>query len=271
MIEIMLVDSHAHLNHPQFNHDWREALRRAKEVGVEVVVNVGYDIASSERAVRQCLETPEGTAKLFASVAVHPHDAKSWDESAADHLLRLAKHPSVVAIGEIGLDFHYNFSPRDAQARAFAEQLEIARQLNLPVILHIREAHREALEIVRNFSGSVCGVAHCFTGTWEEAKAWLDLGFYIGITGIVTFERKAENVKEVAEKVPLDRMLIETDAPYLAPVPHRGRRNEPALLPLVAKAVSELRKVPLDEVNEFTCRNAIALFGLNAENLKAGS
>lgn len=257
----MLVDSHAHLNHPQFNRDWQDALRRAKEVGVGIVLNVGYDIASSERAVKQCLEAPEDAAKLFASVAVHPHDAKNWDRSAVDELLKLAKHPSVVAIGEIGLDFHYNFSPRDAQMHAFVEQFEIALQLNLPVILHIREAHKEALEIVRSFGASVRGVAHCFTGTWEEAKAWLDLGFYIGITGIVTFERKAENVKEVAIKVPLDRMLVETDAPYLAPSPHRGKRNEPAFLPLVAKTISELRGTLLDKVNEITYQNVVALFG----------
>ncbi|MCX7642752.1 MAG: TatD family hydrolase, partial [Armatimonadetes bacterium] len=191
----MMVDSHAHLNHPQFNHDWQDALRRAKETGVRIVLNVGYDIASSEWAIRQCLEAPKDAAQLFASVAVHPHDAKTWNENSASKLYELAKHHSVVAIGEIGLDFHYNFSPRDAQIRAFAEQLEIASQLNLPVVLHVREAHREALEIVRVFGASVRGVAHCFTGTWEEAKAWLDLGFYVGITGIVTFGRKSEDVK----------------------------------------------------------------------------
>lgn len=265
MIEIMLVDSHAHLNHPRFNSDWQDVLRRAKEAGVGMVFNVGYDLASSEWAIKQCLEAPEDAAKLFASVAVHPHDAKNWDASVADELLKLAKYPSVVAIGEIGLDFHYDFSPRDAQMRAFVEQLEIASQLNLPVILHIREAHKEALSIVRSFSALVRGVAHCFTGTWEEAKAWLDLGFYIGITGIVTFERKAENVKEVAAKVPLDRMLVETDAPYLAPSPHRGKRNEPAFLPLITRTVSELQEAPPEKVNEITCQNAIALFALEKD------
>lgn len=263
----MLVDSHAHLNHPKFESDWQDALRRAREVEVGIVLNVGYDIASSELAIRQCLEVPEDAAKLFASVAVHPHEAKNWDKSAADKLLELARHPSVVAIGEIGLDFHYDFSPREDQVRAFTEQLEIALQLGLPVILHIREAHKEALEIVRSFGASVSGVAHCFTGTWEEAKAWLNLGFYIGITGIVTFERKAENVKGVAVKVPLDRMLIETDAPYIAPTPYRGRRNEPAFLPLVARTISELRGTPLEEVVEATCKNAITLFSLREKNL----
>ncbi len=263
MTEFMLFDSHAHLNHPKFNCDWQDALKRAKTAEIGLVLNVGYDMPSSERAVEQCYETPEGAAKLFASVAVHPHDAQIWNKRVADELLNLVKHPSVVAIGEIGLDFHYNFSPRDYQFRAFVEQLEIASQLNLPVILHIREAHKEALEIVRSFNASFCGVAHCFTGTWEEAKAWLDLGFYIGITGIVTFERKAENVKEVAVKVPLDKMLIETDAPYLAPVPYRGKRNEPAFLLSIARTISELRGTPLEEVSEITCQNAIALFRLD--------
>lgn len=258
----MLFDSHAHLNHPQFNGDWQDVLRRAKANGVEVVLNVGYDINSSDWAVGQCLELPEDAAKLFASVAVHPHDAKSWDKSSADELIRLAKHPLVVAIGEIGLDFHYNFSPPDVQIRVFAEQLEIALQLSLPVVLHIREAHKEALEVVRGFGASVRGVAHCFTGTWEEAKSWLDLGFYIGITGIVTFGRKAENIKEIAVKVPLDRILIETDAPYLAPSPYRGKRNEPAFLSFVTKTISELRGTPLEKVNEITYQNAIFCFGL---------
>ncbi len=261
----MLFDSHAHLNHPQFNHDWQDVLMRAKEVGVEMVLNVGYDMPSSERAVSQCVEAPKGGAKLFASVAIHPHDAKNWNESVASKLLKLAQHPLVVAIGEIGLDFHYDFSPPDAQVRAFAEQMEIALQLNLPVILHIRDAHREALEIVRGFGAPVRGVAHCFTGTWDEAKSWLDLGLSIGITGIVTFNRKAENVREVATKVPIDRMLLETDAPYLAPVPYRGKRNEPAFLPFIARTVAELRAIAPEKVSEITCQNAIALFGLDGK------
>lgn len=258
----MLIDSHAHLNHPKFDADWREALHRAKSVRVSIVVNVGYDILSSEKAVSQSEEAVSGGALMFASVAVHPHDAKSWNEHAASKLRLLARHPSVVAIGEIGLDFHYNFSTREQQFRAFEGQLEIAWELNLPVILHIRKAHAEALGVVRNFGRPIQGVAHCFTGTWDEAKAWLDLGFYIGITGIVTFERKASSVRDVVAKVPIDRLLLETDSPYLTPVPHRGKRNEPAFLPHIAKFVEDLCGV--SAIDEATSQNAISLFRLNA-------
>lgn len=261
----MLADSHAHLNHPQFASDWGEVSKRAKSVGVEVVINVGYDIPSSERAVSQCSEAPLDGSAIFASVAVHPHEAKTWDEDTARALRLLAEHPSVVAIGEIGLDFHYDFSARCDQIRAFEQQLELAWQLSLPVILHIRKAHSEALAVVKNFGKPIKAVLHCFTGTWEEAKFWLDLGFYIGITGIVTFKKKAEFVKEVVTRVPLDYLLIETDAPYLAPVPHRGKRNEPAFLPLVAKAVAELRGIPLEELAEITWQNSNSFLGLEAK------
>jgi len=260
----MLVDTHAHLNHLQFADDWKEALKRAKSVGVEVVINVGYDIPSSEKAVSQCSDAPLDGSAIFASIAVHPHEAKNWNKDAAKTLMFLARHPSVVAIGETGLDFHYDFSPRQVQFRAFEEQLELAWRLNLPVILHIREAHDGALAVVKNFGKPLQGVAHCFTGTWDEAKAWLDLGFYIGITGIVTFEKKSANVKEVAAKTPLDRLLIETDAPYLAPLPHRGKRNEPAFLPIIAEFVARLKGIKVEQLVETTWQNANALFGLEA-------
>jgi len=260
----MLLDTHAHLNHPQFANDWKEVLKHAKSVGVEVVINVGYDIPSSEKAVFQCFDAPSDGSVIFASIAIHPHEAKNWNEGAVKTLMLLARHLSVVAIGETGLDFHYDFSPRHDQFRAFEEQLELAWQLNLPVILHIREAHPDALAIVKNFGKPLQGVAHCFTGTWDEARAWLDLGFYIGITGIVTFERKSESVKEVAAKTPLDRLLIETDAPYLAPVPHRGKRNEPAFLPIIAEFVAGLKGISVKQLVESTWRNANALFGLRA-------
>jgi len=264
----MLVDSHAHLNHPQFASDWKEALKRAKSVGVEVVINVGYDIPSSEKAVSQCSDASSDGSAVFASIAVHPHEAKNWNEGAVKTLMLLARYPSVVAIGEIGLDFHYDFPPRQDQFRAFEEQLELAWRLNLPVILHIREAYDEALAVIKNFGRPLQGVAHCFTGTWDEARAWLNLGFYIGITGIVTFEKKAANVKEVAAKTPLDRLLIETDAPYLTPVPHRSKRNEPAFLPFIAEFVARLRGVPVGELAENTWQNANALFRIGSMMVK---
>ncbi|MCS7265473.1 MAG: TatD family hydrolase [Armatimonadetes bacterium] len=266
----MFIDSHAHLNHPQFSEDWSEALVRAKSVGISAVINIGYDLASSELAVKQCDEIMgENYPKLFASVAIHPHNAKDWNSKFAEGVRQLARKPSVLAIGEIGLDFHYEFSPRQSQFQAFEEQLELAWELGLPVILHIRNAHLEAIEIVRNFEKPICGVAHCFTGNWDEAKRWLEMGFYIGITGIMTFGRKAENVREVAAKVPIERILIETDSPYLAPEPHRGKRNEPAYLVHVANALAELRGVTVAQIAEVTSQNAIELFRLNAINIAA--
>ena len=263
-----LVDSHAHLNHEQFTEDWQEVLRRAKNAGVTAVINIGYDLLSSERAVTQCESAPPEGAALVAAVAVHPHEAHHWNADVAETLRQLAKHPSVVAIGEIGLDFHYAFSPPAAQYRAFAEQLELAWQLGLPVILHIRDAYPEALEVVRRFGKPVKGVAHCFTGTWGEAQAWLEVGFHIGITGIVTFGRKAETVREVAAKVPLERLLLETDAPYLAPTPYRGKRNEPAYLPLIAQKVAQCRSEPVERLAAATTRNAASLFNLTLLFLK---
>ncbi len=256
------TDSHAHLNHERFAADWQDVLRRAKAAGIVVVINIGYDLTSSERAVGQLSEVPSDGAGLFAAVAVHPHAAKEWDGEVAERLRQLAKQPGVVAIGEIGLDFHYNFSPPEAQYRAFAEQLELAWQLDLPVILHIRDAYPEALEVVRRFGKPLRGVAHCFTGSWGDAQGWLEIGFYIGITGIVTFGRKAETVREVAAKVPLERLLLETDAPYLAPHPYQGKRNEPAYLPIVSERVAQSRHSLPDEVAEQTTQNACQLFGL---------
>lgn len=259
----MLFDSHAHLNHPQFAEDWKEVLARAKEAKVIAVVNIGYDLSSSELAIKQCEEIAfEDFPKLFAAIAVHPHGAKYWGSEVEERFRHLAKHPSVVAIGEIGLDFHYQFSHRQDQFRAFEEQLQLAQDLNLPVILHIRDAHPEALKVIRNFGKSVLGVAHCFTGTWDDAKRWLDIGFYIGITGIATFGRKAENVREVAMKVPIDRILLETDSPYLAPVPYRGKRNEPAYLVYIAHFVAKLKGILVEELVNAATQNAIELFCL---------
>lgn len=256
------IDSHAHLNHEQFANDWQDVLRRAKAVGVDAVINIGYDLASSMRAVQQLDGAPADGAKLFAAIAVHPHAANEWSDEVAERLRQLAKQTDVVAIGEIGLDFHYNFSPPEAQYRAFSEQLELAWQLGLPVILHIRKAYPEALEVVRRFGKPLQGVAHCFTGTWDDAQGWLAMGFHIGITGIVTFGRKATTVREVAAKVPVERLLLETDAPYLAPHPYRGKRNEPSYLPLIAECVTQLRGENVNRLMEATTRNAVQLFGL---------
>lgn len=257
-----LIDSHAHLNDDRFNEDWLSVLARAGKEGIVAVIDIGYDLPSCRRALEQAERVPRESTDLFVTVAIHPHHAKEWDDEKAETLRALAHHPKVVAIGECGLDFFHMFSDPATQRKAFLGQLALAWELDLPVVFHIRDAYPQVLEALRYFGKPIRGVVHCFTGTWEEAKAFLDRGFYIGITGIVTFGKKAENVREVAAKVPLERLLVETDAPYLAPMPHRGKRNEPAYLPFIVREIARLKGKTALEVATQTTRNTKVLFNL---------
>lgn len=253
-----LIDSHAHLNDPAFSPDLPEVLGRLKEARVQAVINVGYDLRSSREAVVQAHNWPF----LKAAVAVHPHEAASFDEEGARVIRALALDRVVVAIGETGLDYYRNLSPRRKQEEVFRWHLNLAKQLNLPVIIHDREAHKDVLRILRQEAiGLPGGVMHCFSGTWEMARSFLDLGFYISLAGSITF-KNADNLREVAAKIPLERLLIETDAPYLTPAPYRGQRNEPANLRFVAEGVASARGVPVEEVIEATAHNARTLFRL---------
>lgn len=257
-MSLNLIDSHAHLNDPAFSHDLPEVMDRLQKAGVAVVINVGYDIKSSREAVVQAHNWPF----LKAAVAVHPHDAATFDEESARALRGLALDRQVVAIGETGLDYYRNLSPRKKQEEVFRWHLKLARQLNLPVIVHNREAHQDILRILREEADELPGgVMHCFSGSWETARQCLDLGFYISFAGPVTF-KNAVRLREVVTRIPLRRLLIETDAPYLTPEPHRGQRNEPANLRLVAKAVASIRGVAVEEIIETTAANAKALFRL---------
>jgi len=257
-VPMELIDSHAHLNDPAFSSDLPEVLGRLKEAGVQAVINVGYDLRSSREAVVQAHNWPF----LKAAVAVHPHEAASFDEEGVRVIRALALDRVVVAIGETGLDYYRNLSPRRKQEEVFRWHLNLAKQLNLPVIIHDREAHKDVLRILRQeAAGLPGGVMHCFSGTWEMARSFLDLGFYISLAGSITF-KNADNLREVAAKTPLERLLIETDAPYLTPAPYRGQRNEPANLRLVAEGVASARGVPVEEVIEATAHNARTLFRL---------
>ncbi len=253
----MLIDTHCHLNSPRFTDEIPEAIARALQADVTQMIVVGYDIPSSEEAVGLAKRFPP----VFAAVAVHPHDSKDYSMAAEARLRELAAHPKVVAIGEIGLDYHYNFSPVAAQFAAFRKQLALARELNLPVIIHCREAYRDTLDMLEQEDvQTVGGVMHCWAGLPEEANRSLEMGLCLGIGGVLTFKNSGA-LCEIAASAPMDRLLVETDAPYLAPVPHRGKRNEPAFTRLVAERLASLRAVALEEIASRTTENACRLFG----------
>jgi len=246
------------LSDHRFTADYAEALTRAWQSGVGVVINISSHLANS----RDVLAQAEACDRMYATVGVHPHEASSWDEGTLDALRQLAQHPKVVAIGETGLDFHYDFSPREQQEHAFRQNIRLARELKLPLVIHDREADETLLNVLREENASeISGVVHCFTSDIETARAVLDLGFYIGFTGIITFP-KSQDLRGVVKFVPMERLLIETDAPYCAPVPHRGKRNEPAFVQYVAEKVAEVKGLSLEEVARATTENTKRLFRL---------
>lgn len=256
-----LFDTHCHLTDERFEHDLGETIARMRAAGVNLAVAIADAATDPMPAIRLAQEHDF----LYAAAGVHPHDASRWDADRAERLTGWLREPKIVALGEIGLDYHYDLSPRDIQRRAFDEQLEMARALNLPAILHIREAHGEALHMLtaRHRAGRLpAGVMHCYTGSWESARAYLDMGFYLSLSGAVTF-KNAPKLWEVAEKCPIDRLLIETDCPYMAPVPLRGKRNEPAFVQHTARRVAEIRGMGEDELAERTTQNGKRLFGID--------
>ncbi|MCL6512614.1 MAG: TatD family hydrolase [Anaerolineae bacterium] len=259
MSDWQLFDTHCHLDVPAFDDDRDAVLARARAAGVVRLLNPAYDLASSRRAIALA----EAHADLVAAVGIHPNDAAGFGESHLAELRALASAPSVVAIGEIGLDYHWQIVPREEQARAFVAQLGLARELDLPVIVHCREAYDDALELLRDHGRGLPGlVMHAFSGRMEHLRAALALGFYIGIGGPVTYPN-AHALRAVVEAAPLDRIVIETDSPYLAPQPHRGRRNEPAYVATVAQKIAELRGRSASDIARITTDNGRRLFRLN--------
>lgn len=250
----MYFDSHAHLDDPRFDADRDEIFAALAEQGP--VMNVGCDLASSERSVALAQKYPF----VYASVGSHPDDADHVDGKLLDAYRRLCAEKKVRAIGEIGLDYHYEDVPRAQQIIAFEQQLELAEALKLPVIVHEREAHGDAMDIVMRHP-DVRGVFHCFSGSKEMALWLVDRGWYIGFTGVLTF-KNARRAVEAAQALPLDRILIETDCPYMAPEPYRGRRNDSRFVPLVAAKLAELRGLTQQEAGEITAANAKRLYGI---------
>lgn len=270
----MFVDSHAHLTSDQFKEDREQVIRRAIDAGMKYIVNPGTDLDDSRRAVELAEKHPE----VYACVGFHPHDAKKADDTSLRAIEELSNHPKVVAIGEIGLDFHYDFSPRDIQAEIFKAQIGIAQRRNLPVVVHTRESNEETIRIVEEavngeplwrsqmatpFSRFPApkGVFHCFSG--DTAMAWhiIRMGFFVSMPGVVTFKNPGF-AAEVARDISIEHLLLETDSPYLAPVPYRGKRNEPSHIPLIAKRIADLQHLSLDDVARATNYNILKLFGI---------
>ncbi len=258
------TDTHCHLNHPDLYADWQGVLFRAQQSGVQRLILIGYDLPSSQRAV----ELIEQSDALYAAVGIHPHDATQCTEESLRTLHTLAQHPRVVAIGEIGLDFYRDLSPREAQYEAFHAQLQLAVEARLPVVIHCREAYDELLEVLAQYP-TVRGVLHCFSGMPEHAQRGLELGYYLGVGGVVTF-KNAETLRQIVRTMPRERLLLETDAPYLAPHPYRGKRNEPAYLPLIAQQVAALWDVSLMQLSAQTEANAVTLFRLPGNTARNG-
>ncbi len=254
----MLIDSHAHLDDRRFDRDRDRLIKSLKEFGVELVINPGADLSSSIKAV----SLAEEYDNIYAAVGVHPHSAKEMDESTIGLLKSFTNREKVIAIGEIGLDYYYDNSPRDVQRKRFIEQLNLAKEVNLPVIIHSREANKDTFDILKEAQdGSLRGVMHCFSGSVEMAMEYIKLGFYISLAGPVTF-KNARIPKEVAKAVPLDKLMIETDAPYLTPEPYRGKRNEPIYVRYVAGTIAELKGLTFEEVAKQTAENTKRLFNI---------
>jgi len=258
----VLVDSHAHVAGPEFEADRAAMLARAAAAGVTTIVCVGATGSVDTNPPAVALAGEHEGVRIVASVGIHPHDAATADDAAFATLRDLAGRPGVVALGETGLDYYYDHSPRSAQLDAFARTTALARELALPLVVHVRDAHADAVGVLRAEPlGPAGGVIHCFTGGASDVGPYLDLGLHLSISGIVTF-RNAEALREAARVIPLDRLLLETDSPFLAPVPNRGKRNEPAYVRLVAEAAAGVRGEPFDVLSEATTANAVRLFGL---------
>jgi len=254
----MLIDSHAHLFLPNYDNDIDEVIQRAKDTGVEYMLIPATDITTSKQAIALA----EKHDFIYAAVGIHPHDSKDWDESYINEIRKLANHPKVAAIGEIGLDYFYDFSPKEKQHEAFDAQIKLAIELNKPIIIHNRESNDDIMNFARKYNDtSLSAQYHCFAGTVENARELIEMGHFISFTGNVTF-KKADSIREVVKRVDTESMLIETDSPFLTPVPHRGKRNEPAYVKLVAEKIAEIHQLSVDDVSRTTAYNAFKLFGI---------
>ena len=261
----MLIDSHAHLDVPNYDADRAEVIDRARAAGVEIMLEIaGSDVGKGSLAPG--LRLAEEHEFIYAAIGLHPHEASLYDAQLEQILLDCSRHPKVIGWGEIGLDYHYDHSPRDVQRQVFQRQLELAAERRLPAIIHTREAEEDTIAILRqawaeNGGADIGGIIHCFTSTQALADAALEMGFYISFSGVLTF-KTAEELRSVARSVPMERLLIETDCPFLAPIPYRGKRNEPAFVVETAKKLADVKQTSVEEIARITSGNFRRLFGL---------
>ena len=252
----MIFDTHAHYDDPVYEKDREELFEAMRAEGVGMITDIGADIASTKKAA----ELSNAYDFVYAAAGVHPSEVYFLEEADMDFLLEMAKNPKVVAIGEIGLDYHYEDTVREVQKKWFIRQLELAKEVKLPVVIHSRDAAQDTLDIMKDIHAEdIGGVIHCFSYGWEMAKIYLDMGFYLGIGGVVTF-KNAKKLKEVVQRAPMDRLVLETDAPYLAPEPYRGKRNASHYLKYVAEEIAALRSMAPDEVIHITEENGKQMY-----------
>jgi TatD DNase family protein len=254
----MIIDSHSHLDMPDFKRDLEEVIQRATASDVGYIFTVGTE----EKDWKKALEIAHSHPFIYAILGVHPHNAKEINDRTYLILKQLCQDDKVKACGEIGLDFYRNLSPREVQLTRFREQVGLAREMRLPMVIHDREAHQETLEVLKSENAKECGgIIHCFSGDYEMAKACIDMGFYISFPGSITF-KNAEGLRKIVEKIPLESLLVETDAPFLTPEPFRGKRNEPSYVRYTAQKVAEIKRVSFEKVAEATTGNALRVYGL---------
>lgn len=254
----MLIDSHAHLDDSRFDKDREQLIKDLGNNNIELIINPGSDVATSVKAV----SLAQKHENIYAAIGVHPHEVEDMEDETIELLRSLSKKEKVVAIGEIGLDYYYDNSPRELQKKWFREQIKLAKELDLPIIIHDRDAHQDTYDIIKELKDdSLRGVLHCYSGGVELAREFIKLGFYISFAGPITF-KNAKVSKLVAKEIPLEKMLIETDSPYLTPHPHRGKRNEPLYVRFVAGEIAQLKGISFDEVMNITNKNARELFGI---------
>ncbi|MGD8565801.1 MAG: TatD family hydrolase [Candidatus Bathyarchaeota archaeon] len=253
----MLIDTHAHLQWNSFHKDLDQIIDRAEKVNVRNIVNIGFDLNGSRKGI----ELGKKHKGLYATVGIHPHNAKTLNSETLNKLRKLSEKPKVVAIGEIGLDYYRNLSSREDQKKAFEAQLCLAEECQMPVVIHDREAHTDVLDMISKFRGKIEGVMHCFSGDSQMAKQCIKHRMYLSIAGPITFPNSTR-LQEIAKSLDMEKILIETDSPWLAPQPMRGKRNEPAYLPLIAEKIAELKKTSFDQIAKKTTENAKKVFNL---------
>lgn len=254
----MFIDTHTHLFYPNFNGEVDKVIERAVQSGVDYMIVPGTDLVTSLQAI----ELAEKYDNIYASVGVHPHDSKDWNDSLINKLEELAKYKKVVAIGEIGLDYYYDFSPREIQIKAFEAQIELALKLRLPIIVHNRESNEDIMNLARKYKNSgLRAQYHCFAGSIADARELVEMHHYISFPGIITF-KNAESVQKVLSRVAIENLLLETDSPFMTPIPHRGQRNEPAYIKLIAEKIAEVHHLTIADVGRTTSYNAYKLFGI---------